>query len=307
MTPGSWDRMGDVRFTYPLKRLGTAPDRRQAIARATTDDLIMALAATTPAKDPLLMNVIATELQNRTGRALAVAENIAEGVCTVDEQGHLTYVNPTAERMLGRRAEDILGLDVMEAAPLLDEAGRVLPPDERPSRVVLRDGMVETRENLFLLRADGTRVAVAIVSGPIRADGAVVGAVVAMRDVSAQRAVEADLRFHRRLLDAVGEAVIATRPDGTILYWSRSAESLYGWPAEEVLGRNIVDVSPSEASREAAEDLMDALRRGETWTGTFPLRRKDGSRFLGRVTDAPVLDEKGRLVAIIGVSREEGA
>ena len=71
-----------------------------------------------------------------------------------------------------------------------------------------------------------------------------------VRDVSAQRQAEDDLRFHKRLLDAAGDAVIATRPDGTVIYWSRSAVALYGWEADDVLGRNIVDVAPIEASRE---------------------------------------------------------
>ena len=42
-----------------------------------------------------------------------------------------------------------------------------------------------------------------------------------------------------RVLDAIGLAVIATRLDGTICYWSPFAETLYGWSASEVLGRNI--------------------------------------------------------------------
>ena len=42
--------------------------------------------------------------------------------------------------------------------------------------------------------------------------------------------------FHARMLDAVGQAVIATDPLGKVIYWNRAAESLYGWSAEESMG-----------------------------------------------------------------------
>ncbi|MBN1814130.1 MAG: PAS domain-containing protein, partial [Anaerolineae bacterium] len=45
------------------------------------------------------------------------------------------------------------------------------------------------------------------------------------------------LGFHAQLLDAVGQAVVATDLGGGITYWNRAAEDLYGWTAEEVLGR----------------------------------------------------------------------
>ena len=60
----------------------------------------------------------------------------------------------------------------------------------------------------------------------------------------AERAAAA-LRFQAHLLDAVGEAVIATDLAGRITHWNPSAERLYGWPAGEVLGRDILDVTPS--------------------------------------------------------------
>ena len=50
-------------------------------------------------------------------------------------------------------------------------------------------------------------------------------------------------RFQAALLQAVKIAVVATCPDGEILYWNRFAEQLYGWTADEVLGRNIVDIT----------------------------------------------------------------
>jgi diguanylate cyclase (GGDEF)-like protein/PAS domain S-box-containing protein len=110
--------------------------------------------------------------------------------------------------------------------------------------------------------------------------------------------------FHARLLDAVGQAVIATDPLGKVIYWNRAAESLYGWSVEEIMGRSIVEITPSEDFAEQAEEIMSELMAGRSWTGEFTVRRKDGTTFPALVTDTPVHDEQGNLVAIIGVSTD---
>ncbi len=50
------------------------------------------------------------------------------------------------------------------------------------------------------------------------------------------------IRRKTQILDAIGEGVIVTDPDGTIRYWNRAATEMYGWQAEDVRGRNIAEV-----------------------------------------------------------------
>src|SRR5829696_306835 len=107
--------------------------------------------------------------------------------------------------------------------------------------------------------------------------------------------------FHARLLDAVGQAIIAADPQGKVIYWNRAAQELYGWSAEEAMGRPIMEVTPSEALMEQAEEIMSELMAGRSWTGEFVVRRKDGTTFPALVTDTPAHDDEGNLVAIIGV------
>jgi PAS domain S-box-containing protein len=113
---------------------------------------------------------------------------------------------------------------------------------------------------------------------------------------------EDQVRFQARLLDAVHEAVIATDPSGIVLYWNRFAAGLYGWTAEEAVGRNILELTPAEEVVGDAQAALARLRRGEPWSGEITLRRRDGTTFCGHVSDAPVYDEAERLVAIVGIS-----
>jgi diguanylate cyclase (GGDEF)-like protein/PAS domain S-box-containing protein len=108
-------------------------------------------------------------------------------------------------------------------------------------------------------------------------------------------------RFHARLLDSVGQAVIAADPQGKVIYCNRAAQELYGWSAEEVIGRPIMEVTSSEDLMEQAQEIMTELIAGRSWTGEFVVRRKDGTTFPALVTDTPAYDDEGNLVAIIGV------
>src|ERR687897_528859 len=123
-------------------------------------------------------------------------------------------------------------------------------------------------------------------------------------DITGRKSAEEQIRFQARLLDAVGQAIIATDPQGTIIYWNRAAEELYGWSKEEVMGRPIVAVTPSQEMLERAEEIMSELRAGRSWSGEFVVQRKDGSSFPAMVTDTPVHDEQGNLAGIIGVSTD---
>lgn len=107
-------------------------------------------------------------------------------------------------------------------------------------------------------------------------------------------------------LDALGQAVITTDPAGVVLYWNAAAEQLYGWTAQEALGRNIAALAIPEVAQEVGAEIMAALRDGVPWSGGFPVRRKDGSLFPALVTDAGIYRD-GILVGIIGVSTNLGS
>ncbi len=110
------------------------------------------------------------------------------------------------------------------------------------------------------------------------------------------------IRFQARLLDTVGQAVIATNLHGNIVYWNHFAETLYGWPAPEVLGQHIASVTVPEISREHAAKIMATISRGESWSGEFIVQRRNDTTFPAFITNEPIYDASGNLTGIIGVS-----
>ena len=117
-----------------------------------------------------------------------------------------------------------------------------------------------------------------------------------------RQSLEHSSKFHTRLLDAVQEAVIATDLTGRVLYWNRFAEALYGWSSEEALDRNVLELKATNDSQAEAENLLETLRAGRTWSGEILLRRKNGTTFPGHVSEGPLLDDGGKLIGIVGIS-----
>jgi PAS domain S-box-containing protein len=115
---------------------------------------------------------------------------------------------------------------------------------------------------------------------------------------------ERQLRFQARLLDAVGQSVIATDLEGKVIYWNRAAEELYGWSAGEALGRKLRDLTLIEGLLEKVEEIDSELRAGRPWSGEMLLRRKDGSHVPVFGTATPIFDDRGNLEGMIGASAD---
>ena len=105
-------------------------------------------------------------------------------------------------------------------------------------------------------------------------------------------------------LEAMKVAVIITDSVGVIRYWNPFARELYGWSAEEVIGRNIMEITVAKGTKREAEQHMKALREGQRWTGEFEVRCKDGRFLTALVTLSPIRDESGAATGIIGVSQD---
>nr|WNW42039.1 PAS domain S-box protein [Streptomyces sp. Li-HN-5-13] len=103
-------------------------------------------------------------------------------------------------------------------------------------------------------------------------------------------AASARLAGHR----LVPLATALVQEDGRILHWSQEAEALTGWSAEEAIGAHPVRLLLPEQERAAAEKLFDRLVAGRGWSGTHPVRRRDGSTVELEFHTYPVAGPDGR-------------
>lgn len=124
--------------------------------------------------------------------------------------------------------------------------------------------------------------------------GLLVGVVALMRDAQ-------QFAF---VIDSSIDAVVRKDLDGKILAWNFAAERIYGYRADEVLGKHIYMLMDEEA-RVEAEELMARLRRGETIQNHETVRvRKDGRRIDVAVSMSPVKDLNGHTTGISTIARD---
>lgn len=136
---------------------------------------------------------------------------------------------------------------------------------------------------------------------PFQLDGQA-RALVGHTDITALKLTEQALDLRSNLLNTVEQAVIAIDLSGLITYCNRFAEQMYGWPADELLGRNVYDLIPTSGMDEQAADIMAQLSTGRSWSGEFTVRHRDGTTFPAYIRDTPIFDEQGTIVGIVGTS-----
>jgi diguanylate cyclase (GGDEF)-like protein/PAS domain S-box-containing protein len=243
-------------------------------------------------------------MRSRPDASLVLAA-LADPVMVLAVDESVVSLNRAAEALLGVSAEALIG-QLITTAPwqVISRDGTALADERRPSRLTLKSGQTMTGVVTGLKRADGAVSWIEVNTSPLRSpDGSVDGVVMSMRDISERITAEETAHFQSVLLAAIGQAVIVTDPQGRVVFWNPAAERMHGWPATEALGKYAAELVPP-TSAEVAQEIAKAMFDGDSWTGEFVLLRRDGTQFPAIVTDTPVFDDAGRLVAIIGVSTD---
>lgn len=224
-------------------------------------------------------------------RVQGVLESMRDAFISLDTGWRFTFLNPRAEALLRRRRDDLIGRNLWEEFPALVNS---------PFYTRYREAV-----------AGGAPVEFEAAHPPddawleVRAYPSPSGLSVYFHDATVRRRAFDEVRFQARLLDAVGQAVVASDLRGSIIYWNRFAETLYGYTSDEAQGRSVIALTvPPGDSRGDRSALLRRLRRAETVTDETPAWRRDGARFTAFVTYSPVFNPHGELIGVVSVSTD---
>ena len=254
------------------------------------------------------------EVQRRTSaeeRVVDIEQNLAvtlgsigAGFVAADRQGRVTRMNAVAEKVTGWPEAAAHGMPLWtvfarEGRP----AGMEL---KNPIDVMVEAGTtVDMAHNVTAVARDGTRTAVEVKAAlTLGRGGDVRGMAMVFRDLTAQnRAQEAASRL-AAIVEGSSDAIISKTLDGRITSWNGAAQSMFGYGADEAIGRPIQMLMPPEYLDEEMRILSD-LARGEVVPAFDTVRRrKDGSRFEVSVTISPIRDGAGRIVGASKIARD---
>jgi len=151
-------------------------------------------------------------------------------------------------------------------------------------------------------RADGSIRVVEVISGPIQVRGRQLLYSI-VDDITERKRIEVALErseaFQRAMIACSPVALYSIDPQGNVLTWNASAERIFGWKADEVVGRPL-PIVPDDKQAEFSR-LHGCLMAGQNFSNLQLVRlRKDGSPVDCSLSTAPILDDGGAVIGIMG-------
>src|SRR4051794_31658732 len=216
----------------------------------------------------------------------------------------IVYANPRARQMTAQLGRSIPP-DLTDDWEIFHHDGRPYDVAEWPLVRSLATGEEVDDEEYFNLRADGGRLFVRASSAPIFGDaGAIVGGVLVMTDLTEQKAEAERLTYLAGLLGNTEDAIVALDAEWFVTVWNPGAERMYGWTADEVLGRHTLQVARVEMSYEERADVRRAVAEHGRWRGEVVAYRKDGTPVCVEMITVALRGEPGGITGYLGIHRD---
>jgi PAS domain S-box-containing protein len=223
-------------------------------------------------------------------RSLSAAAPV--GICQTTADGICLYVNELWQEMSGLSLEESLGDGWIQA----------IYPNDRIALAMAWEAYIQGKgdfcEEFRLLTPEGKIRWIEAKAAPLRAaTGEIVGYVSIDQDITERRQAEQKIREQAELINIATDAIFVCDFNFCILFWNKGAERLYGWTAEEALGkdaRTLLRLHPSDLQEE-----MDILLRTGIWHGEPEKVTKAGKKILVSSRWTLMRDEAGRSQSIL--------
>jgi PAS domain S-box-containing protein len=230
--------------------------------------------------------------------------SIGDGVIATDRLGKITLMNPVAERLTGWSQSEAMGRPVSDIFHIINEQTR--QPVENPIEKVLQYGIVVGLANhTVLITRDGVETPISDSGAPIPdSSGKVAGMVLVFRDVSEEKRAEAERARLAAIVDSSDDAIISKTLQGIVTSWNKGAQRIFGYTADEVVGKPITMLFPLDRLHEEV-DILAKLSRGEHIDHYETIRvRKSGEHFPISVTVSPIRDSSGHIIGASKIAQD---
>lgn len=256
------------------------------------------------------MEMVAASFEE-SGRKLAASEqrwattleSIGDAVIATDNDGRVTFLNQTAAALTGWQSEEALGQPVKNVIPIINEQTR--RPAEVPVDRVLKEGRaVELANHTALVAKDGQEIPIEDSAAPILdRDGRIAGVVLVFHDVTEKRRAEEELQSQAELLNLAHDTIMTSGLDGTIHFWNRGAEDMYGYLKQQATGRISHELLKTVFPQPLAEIEALLLQTG-SWEGELLHTKQNGDRILVDSRWALQRDNHGEAFGVMEINRD---
>lgn len=231
--------------------------------------------------------------------------NLAEGLYTLDPEGRVTYVNPSAEKMFGWSSGELLGKNMHEATHYKHPDGSPFPIPECLGLHVPKKRAVHQQEDMFI-RKDGSFFPVVFSASPMRFGAEIKGVLVSFRDDTKRRQTEEALqqseRIFRAIDESIGYGVWICDATGRNIYTSPSFLELVGLTQQQFSESEWSRILHPEGAQETIAAWQECVRNGSPlWDRELRFRRARGGWHHILARGVPIRGADGRICFWAGV------
>ncbi|SNQ62832.1 PAS domain-containing hybrid sensor histidine kinase/response regulator [Candidatus Methanoperedens nitratireducens] len=249
----------------------------------------------------------------------SLVESARDVIFTISTEGTITSLNPAFETITGWSRDEWLGKNFKS----------LFHPDDLPFikeiyQCILKGEIPSPNIELRILSKSGEYVMMEYSIKPQTQNGKAVGAFGIARDITERRRsedqireqatflrkeiierkqVETQIREQAALLDKAQDAIIVRDFDHCLIYWNKGAERLYGWTAEETIGKNTNELLYKEESPRLIEAQKSVMAKGE-WTGELHQVTKDSKDIDVESRWTLVRDNRGKQKSILIINTD---
>lgn len=254
------------------------------------------------------VGVIVTEISDRKqvenalrvsqARLAGILDNANDAIISVDGDQHITLFNQGAEKIFGYVADEVMGQPLNLLLPTRFAMIHRLHVEQFKESGNQARRMGE-RTEVYGRRKDGTEFpAEASISKLDLNEEQTITAF--LRDITQRKQSEATSAQLASVVESSDEAIISKTLEGIVVSWNASAERLFGYSAEEMIGHPMTKIVPADRLEEEVR-ILEHFKRGERIDHHETVRqRKDGTLIEIAITISPIRDVSGK---VIGASK----
>jgi PAS domain S-box-containing protein len=242
------------------------------------------------------------ELVERSREIVKLSHAVEQSPVSImitDTEGNIEFVNPNFTQTTGYEPDE-----VMNRNPRFLQSGNTSPAEYEQMWATIVSGKV-WRGEWCNRKKNGEQFWESVSISPIQDENGAINSYLAVKeDITGRKRRDQEISQLAAIVQSSDDAILSVDLAGVILSWNRGAERIYGYSAEEAVGKSVAMVIPPDHPDEMAE-IVTLLRRGEGVEHyTTERTRKDGQRISISLTVSPILNGAGEVVAASSIARD---
>jgi PAS domain S-box-containing protein len=262
-----------------------------------------------------LITIILSEIVEKSKNKLAeseekyriISQNTGDVIWVLDPNSlRITYVSPSVYNLSGYTPKEVLNQSLEEIITPKSFQSVIEKIPKTIQSINSGDDSVRVQTNrVYQVHKDGRIIPTEVVTSFMGDKDRPVSQIIGVsRDITERLKNEEKIQNLANIVESSEDSIISKSLDGRITGWNKGAKLIYGYSADEVIGKDVSILAPPELKNETKE-LIKKIKKGEHVKHYESIRiGKNGKEIYVSLTLSPIFDTSGKLIGISTISRD---